>query len=112
MNESIYEGIPEIDLKPDIYGVLFNFYCDKCQKPIVMRLDKNNLELLDDAFFYRSEDNVKVILEDCVSGYRVALDLQDVVTYSYKKLDREDMEFSWRTFIDWVDDFTGTEGGD
>lgn len=112
MKESIYSDIPELDLKPDIYGVLFNFYCDKCQKPIVMRLDKNNMELLDDAYFRHSDSIVRVILEDCMSGYRVALDLRDIVTYASKKLDREDFDFSWRTFTDWVDTFTDTEGGD
>ncbi|QEM41675.1 hypothetical protein [Enterococcus phage vB_EfaS_EF1c55] len=112
MNESIYSDIPEFDLKPEIYGVVINFYCNKCQKPIVMRLDEPSLVALDGVYQGRLAEDSNVILEDCVSGYRVALDLQDVVTYASKKLDKEDFDFSWRTFTDWVDTFTDNEGGD
>lgn len=112
MNESIYEGIPEFDLTPEVYGVVINFYCNKCQKPIVMRLDEPSLVALDGVYHERLAEDSNVTIEDCVSGYRVSLDLQDVVTYVSKKLDRADMDFSWSTFIDLVDVFTETEGED
>ena len=104
MNESIYEGIPELDLKPDVYGVVISFY-DKRQKPIVMRLEDWYLEVLKGAYLHRFEDNSSVIIKDFTTGYQVALDVKDVGIYVSKKLDRADMDFSWRIFIDWVDTF-------
>ncbi|UQT01318.1 hypothetical protein EMSIMAW_00035 [Enterococcus phage vB_OCPT_PG2] len=92
MNESIYDGIPEIELYDKFYGVFIKFRCNNCLKPLAMHISDLSKEMLDATYLQREEGESNIILKDINTGLEVAFDLTDVVAYSAKEIEVGDTE--------------------
>lgn len=103
MNESIYDGIPEIDLQEKFYGVFIKFRCDNCTKPLAMHISELSKEMLDATYLQREEGESNVILKDVNTGLEMAFDLTDIVVYSAKEIALGDTE-TFHRFAEYMDD--------
>ena len=92
MNESIYDGIPEIDLKEKAYAVFIKFRCDSCVKPLAMHISELSKEMLDATYLQREAGESNIILKDINTGLEFAFDLTDVIVYSAKEIEVGDTE--------------------
>ncbi|QBX32926.1 hypothetical protein [Enterococcus phage vB_EfaS_PHB08] len=103
MNESIYDGIPEIDLQEKFYGVFIKFRCDNCTKPLAMHISELSKEMLDSTFLQREDGESNIILKDVITGLELAFDLVDIAAYSAKEIELGDTEAFYR-FIEYAAD--------
>lgn len=110
MNESIYDGIPEIDLKDMSFGVFIKFRCDKCIKPLAMYISELSKEMLDTTYLQREAGESNIILKDINTGLEMAFDLIDVVAYSTKEIALGDTE-AYYSFAEHMADMMLGEDG-
>lgn len=92
MNESIYDGIPEINLQEKAYAVFIKFRCDSCIKPLAMHISELSKEMMDATYLQREAGESNIILKDINTGLEFAFDLTDVIVYSAKEIEVGDTE--------------------
>jgi len=110
MNESIYDGIPEINLQEKAYAVFIKFRCDSCIKPLAMHISELSKEMLDATYLQREAGESNIILKDINTGLEVAFDLIDVVAYSTKEIEIGDTESYYRFTKHMADMMLGEDG--
>lgn len=101
MNESIYEGIPEISLQEKAYAVFIKFRGHDFIKPTALQISELSKEMLDSTFLQREDGESNIILKDVITGLELAFDLVDIAAYSAKEIELGDTEAFYR-FIEYA----------
>jgi hypothetical protein len=93
-SEDLFNGIIKPDLSGDsIYGIFIKFYCNLCQKPILMTISHEDKERLDRAYFNEYDDEeLKVDIMDFDTKVVVSLNMKDVSVYLTKRFENGNMD--------------------
>lgn len=110
MNESIYDGIPEINLQEKAYAVFIKFRGHDFIEPAALQISELSKEMLDSTFLQREDGESNIILKDVITGLELAFDLVDIAAYSAKEIELGDTEAFYR-FIEYAADIMLGEDG-
>lgn len=110
MNESIYDGIPEINLQEKAYAVFIKFRGHDFIRPAALQISELSKEMLDSTFLQREDGESNIILQDVITGIELSFDLVDIAAYSAKEIELGDTEAFYR-FIEYAADMMLGEDG-